>query len=253
VFQNPSLTNWIFAKSSSEKPAEKAFVGVTSSKGDLEKFTDAEIATQLLTESGIEVINPAPSSVDLESIGTKDVHWLVLHLASHGIFEMPRAEMGLLLSRDGHLPPPIDNGVDDNFRKYLAGPNDLRDAGATGRLVFLASCLSSRNQEYPGDDLMGVTRALFAGGTVDMIAGAWTVVSEVTEVFVQHFYRALLSGQTMAQAVFEARKSVATTYPDSFHWGVFVHQGANLTLSSNMTLVNRRQKVSYPLIFANLR
>ena len=231
VFQNPSLTNWIVARSSGKEPANNAFVGLTGPQDELANFTDAEIAAQLLADSGLEVINPAPSLVDIQALSTKDVRWQVLHLASHGIFEAPRPEIGLLLSRNGQLPPSPYSEINDEVKIHLASPDDLRKAGASGRLTFLASCLSSRNEEYPGDDLMGVTRAFFASGTADMIAGGWTVVSYVAEVFADHFYQALLSNHTTAQAVFEARKAVAITYPDPFYWGMFIHQGANTCLS----------------------
>jgi len=143
------------------------------------------------------------------------------------MFDETSREMGLLLSRNTALPPPPRQRVDDEVRRYLASPNDLRRAGMQARLSFLASCLSSRNQQYPGDDLMGVTRAFFSSGSADLIGGAWTVVSSVTHTFATRFYQVLVAGQPVAQAVFEARKAVAQTHPDPFYWGVFVHQGAN--------------------------
>ena len=63
-----------------------------------------------------------------------------------------------------------------------------------------------------------------------MIAGAWTVLSSMTGIFAETFYRALLDGSTTAQAVLEARRAVAQKFPDPFHWGVYVHQGANASL-----------------------
>jgi CHAT domain-containing protein len=75
---------------------------------------------------------------------------------------------------------------------------------------------------------MGVTRALFGAGTGDLIAGAWTVVSPVAAEFARHFYDAWLAGRPVAGAMLAARQAVAALYPDPFHWGVFVQQGANL-------------------------
>jgi CHAT domain-containing protein len=118
--------------------------------------------------------------------------------------------------------------INDAVRNHLVTPADLRKAGAGGRLAFLASCLSARNEEYPGDDLMGVTRAFFASNTVDLIAGAWTVVSSIAFEFIDHFYRALLKEKSStADAMLFARKAVATKHPDPFHWGVFIHMGGN--------------------------
>jgi len=227
VFTNPSLTNWLAAKVNATKPAHQAFVGITCPESELAKFTEATAVAKTLADTGIEVQKPNPHHVDLDTLAAKGHAWQVLHLSSHGMFDETSREMGLLLSRNTALPPPPRQRVDDEVRRYLASPNDLRRAGMQARLSFLASCLSSRNQQYPGDDLMGVTRAFFSSGSADLIGGAWTVVSSVTHTFATRFYQVLVAGQPVAQAVFEARKAVAQTHPDPFYWGVFVHQGAN--------------------------
>jgi hypothetical protein len=227
VFSNPSLANWLVARRNAVRPASKAFVGVAGPPAELPEFAEVGPVVELLSRSGLEVIQPLPSELDLHSFAPQHGGWKVLHLSSHGIFEPDRQEMGLLLAHAGKLPPSPNRPLDAEASKHLAGPNDLRRVRPEARLTFLASCLSSRNDEYPGDDLMGMTRAWFASGTADLVAGAWTVVSSTTGTFAEAFYRALLEERPVAEAVFEARRAVAHTHPDPFFWGAFVHQGAN--------------------------
>jgi hypothetical protein len=227
VFSNPSLANWLVARRNAVRPASKAFVGVAGPPAELPEFAEVGPVVELLSRSGLEVIQPLPSELDLHSFAPQNGGWKVLHLSSHGIFEPDRQEMGLLLAHAGKLPPSPNRPLDAEASKHLAGPNDLRRVRPEARLTFLASCLSSRNDEYPGDDLMGMTRAWFASGTADLVAGAWTVVSSTTGTFAEAFYRALLEERPVAEAVFEARRAVAHTHPDPFFWGAFVHQGAN--------------------------
>ena len=99
-----------------------------------------------------------------------------------------------------------------------------------GSLTFLSSCVSARSAELLGDDLMGISRALFANGATDVVAGAWTLVSEQAQAFTQAFYASVGKGQTTAQAMLLARQSLASEQPDPFFWGCFIHQGANARL-----------------------
>ena len=230
LFQNPSVTNWIAAKKSDVAFSERAFVARTAPEDELDQFSEIETVSKVLTEAGIRVRQPQPEQTSLHTLSPKEMPWLVLHLACHGIFTLPGPEAGLLLARDGALPPAFNlrGGINDTVRNHLAMPSDLRKAGIANRLTFLASCLSARNEEYPGDDLMGVTRSFFASGTVDLIAGAWTVVSSIALKFIGHFYQDLMKEESRpADAILSSRKAVAADHPDPFHWGVFVHMGAN--------------------------
>jgi hypothetical protein len=232
VFTNPSVTNWLSARAAAIAPSRRAFAGCTSPADELDEFGEVSVVSGLLNAAGIDVVQPAPAAVDLAALAASGASpWSVLHLSSHGVFEPENLEIGLLLASGGVLPPPPERSAAGRATAHLARPHDLRDAGVRARLAFLASCVSSRNEAYIGDDLMGVTRAWFAGGTADLIAGAWTVVSSCTGIFARRFYEQLLAGRPVAEAVLSARQAVAASHPDPFYWGVFLHQGANATLA----------------------
>jgi hypothetical protein len=237
VFQNPNVTNWVAAKNADAASfVRRALVARTAPDGELEQFGEVRSVSARLADAGVPVTELPPERTSLDALASPENPWLVLHLGCHGIFrsssltETGGPDIGLLLARDDMLPPPFRLGgeIGDLQRSHLATPADLRSAAMGARLAFLASCLSARSEEYPGDDLMGVTRPLFASGTADLIAGAWTVVSSVASEFIGCFYDALTSkGARTADAMLAARKAIAMKYPDPFHWGVFMHMGAN--------------------------
>jgi len=227
VFTNPSLTNWLAARNASRGTSSRAFVGCVAPVDELSHFGEVGAVADALARAKIDVVRPQPRHVDLAALAAGAAEpWSVLHLSSHGMFEPETLEIGLLLARDGVLPPPPTR-ASHGIARHLARPADLRAAHVGARLAFLASCLSSRNENHAGDDLMGVTRAWFAGGTADLVGGAWTVLSSAVPPFARAFYAALVDGRSVAESMLAARRAVAASHPDPFYWGVFIHQGAN--------------------------
>jgi CHAT domain-containing protein len=233
VFINPSLTNWLTARLNATNAAG-AMVATTFPEDEPEVFeNDQEIAAILDRANCGEIVQPVAQATDLKSLSAHPP-FQVLHLSSHGLFDAQAMEMGLLLSRDGQVPPPRRGHI-AAIHKHLVRPSEIHRQGSTPKLTFLASCVSSRNAEYPGDDLMGLTRAFFAGGTTDMIAGAWSVISKAVPNFTRPFYTALVNSPSVAHAMLTARRTAHDANPSPYFWGVFQHQGANVNpLNQNL-------------------
>jgi CHAT domain-containing protein len=234
VFSNPSLTNW-FEAQQAEKGIEEggrksACVAGAWPREEADYFDDVTIAAESLRGAGFQVKQLHDDAATLDGMVSDGEPWLMLHLACHGVFRHDREISGLMLSADGQ-PPPVPSGVLREDLNHLATPNRLRTARVAGRITFLTSCVSARNIELPGDDLMGITRALFANGAVVLIAGAWTVVSGYVQPFTEQFYKSLLEGRATAEAILQARQKVAHDQPDPFYWGCFISQGANARLT----------------------
>jgi CHAT domain-containing protein len=226
VFVNPSLTNWMTSRHNTSQ-SSGAIVATTFPKEELDVFEiDNEITALLSQAIRGEITQPSPHATNLRSIST-DPPFQVLHLSSHGMFDPEAVEMGLLMARDGRLPPPRRGNI-ATIRKHLARPSDIRRQGFAAKLTFLASCVSSRNAEYPGDDLMGLTRAFFASGATDLIAGAWSVISKEVPIFTLRFYAELVQNQSVSHAMLAARREASRIHPSPYFWGVFQHQGANI-------------------------
>jgi CHAT domain-containing protein len=194
---------------------------------------DAAVANAFQAH-GLAVKRCNGHAADLSTLANGGRPWRVLHLACHGVFRGDRRVYGLLLAANNQPPPPpVAEIAHDETDPFLATPAKLRDARLVGRLTFLSSCVSARSVAMPGDDLIGVTRALFANGALDLVAGGWTVLSSVVEEFTNAFYGGLRSGQDTATALCTARQQLAKANPDPFFWGCFILQGANTTPLKN--------------------
>jgi CHAT domain-containing protein len=230
VFTNASLTNWLVAHRRAGERAEPgapdALVAAAWPAREQEDARETATVSALLRDAGLAVQQLGGETAALERLAADGGTWRVLHLGCHGVFREERSIYGLLLAANGQAPPPPvgEIGATSDF---LATPARLRDARLAGRLTFLSSCVSARSFTLPGDDLMGITRALFANGALDLVAGGWTVLSTVVEAFARAFYEALRDGRSTAAAMLAARQHLAETQPDPFFWGCLVHQGAN--------------------------
>jgi hypothetical protein len=225
VFVSPSITHWLATRRAAPAAAG-AVVATARPEAELADFGEGEAVAAILARamSGT-VARPLPHQTDLDTLGAAPPR-RVMHLSSHGVFDADSMEMGLLLSRDGRLPPPP--GSDEgSIRPFLARPDAIYRSRIDARLVFLAGCVSSHGAAFPGDDIMGLTRAFFGRGATDLIAGAWTVDAPCVGPFAEEFYAALVERRSVAEAVLAARRRVSRTHPSPFFWGVFQHQGGN--------------------------
>jgi CHAT domain-containing protein len=224
VYTNPSLTNWLLCR---QRPVNiaKACLAIAPPSGEAVHFAGAATLRLPIEEAGFDVMELTDKMCDLPSLSES---FGVLHLMCHGLFREPREQYGLLLAAKGESAPSALGDIKSStLNLHLATPARLRKNKIAGQLTFLSSCVSARNQEMPGDDLMGLTRAVFASEAASLIAGAWTVNTEYALPFANAFYSALGQSGT-ATAMLEARRAVASISPDPFFWGAFVLQGADV-------------------------
>lgn len=226
VYSNPSLTNWLLCRSRSID-ARAACLASAAPEPERSQFARCADVGAAIAAAGfaLQVFDSRHS--DLTTLKGK---WGVQHIVCHGLFRAPRSEYGLMLAADGEPPPRALGAIPRQaLERHLATPARLREHAIAGQLTFLSSCVSARNERMPGDDLMGITRAIFANGAACLIAGAWTVASEYAKPFADTFY-AKLTDAGAASALLAARRAVAALAPDPFFWGAFVLQGADAAL-----------------------
>ncbi len=108
----------------------------------------------------------------------------VLHFATHGnITEDNPMASSLELSSGEKLSVHEIMGVELN-----------------ADLVVLSACNSGRGNQTAGDDLLGLSRALVAGGTKAAVLTYWSVDDLATCLWMQQFYRNLKNGDCAATA-----------------------------------------------------
>ncbi|MEV1005019.1 CHAT domain-containing protein [Nonomuraea sp. NPDC050202] len=123
-----------------------------------------------------------------------DGHLRVLHLACHGRYDPERPlRSGVFLARDGS----DDGNLSAERILTMSLPADL---------VTISACESGTNARHPGDELIGLTRALIYAGAASVLVSLWAVDEVSTGLLMQHFYRELLSGTDKAEALRRAQR-----------------------------------------------
>lgn len=123
----------------------------------------------------------------------------VLHLACHGVFDLADAMgSGVLLAPDG---------ARDSVDQRLTARDLLRLRMRT-ELVTLSACESGLSEQRPGEELVGLTRALIYAGAPSVVVSLWSVDEISTSMLMEAFYRSLLAGASKALALQEAQTSL---------------------------------------------
>jgi CHAT domain-containing protein/soluble cytochrome b562 len=137
----------------------------------------------------------------------------LIHIAAHGLYE-PRSP---LFSR---IALAADSGHDGNLEVHeiLAGL-DLTGVN----LVVLSACGTARGERSKGDEVTGLTRAFLYAGSPGVISTLWNIDDRVTSSLMQDFYRRLLTGAPVAEALRQAQLGVLhdRRTRDPYLWAAF--------------------------------
>jgi len=170
-------------------------------------------------------------SASLESYRSEAVHCDLVHLACHGRLEEPAASSRLYLAAG-----PSDDGL------LLAAETSqipLDDA-----LVFLSACQTGQGRPT-ADGVIGFGRAFLQAGARAVVASLWKVADAATCVLAGHFYDALLTGSSAAEALQKAMLALrddlsagrvigpdgTALTPEPANWAAFFAFGDALSVS----------------------
>ncbi|GIF06931.1 CHAT domain-containing protein [Actinoplanes siamensis] len=108
----------------------------------------------------------------------------VLHVGAHGVFD----------ERE-----PMRSGVELTGGRLTA--DDILGLRLTGTLVVLAACRTGVSEARPGDELLGLIRALIYAGAPGVLVSLWPVDELATALLLERFYRALGDGAAAGDAL----------------------------------------------------
>jgi CHAT domain-containing protein/tetratricopeptide (TPR) repeat protein len=154
------------------------------------RYAEAEAQHVARILGGEAWVGPEPKSERLIAAG-RDVRWL--HIAGHARFD-PRDPLGSALSL----------GLGD----ALSARAIIRDLDLSADLVTLSSCTSGVSHVVPGDELLGLQRALLYAGAPAVICTRWEARDLVALLVMDHFYSALRQGQAPGPALRDAQVAV---------------------------------------------
>jgi CHAT domain-containing protein len=106
----------------------------------------------------------------------------VLHFCCHGRFRQDDALKSCIV-----LAPEGEDKDDDEQWKLTA--EEIFSLQMKADLVTLSACETGINENRPGDELIGLTRALIYAGTPSVIVSLWEVEDLSTGLLMQQFYQ----------------------------------------------------------------
>jgi CHAT domain-containing protein len=91
----------------------------------------------------------------------------------------------------------------------------------------LSACQTAINETKPGDELIGLTRALIYAGTASIIVSLWSVDAASTRELMINFYKLLKGGKDRATALQQAQIKIMQKeeYSHPYYWAPFVLVG----------------------------
>ncbi len=127
----------------------------------------------------------------------KQADFDVLHFSCHGYFNHADAlQSGVVLAANAE-----DTDRDDAASLTAEEIFDLR---LNADLITLSACESGVSEREPGDELIGLTRALIFAGTPSVLVTLWSVDDLSTNLLIERFYEELLSESEVPVSKVEA-------------------------------------------------
>ncbi len=139
----------------------------------------------------------------------------LLHFACHGEFNANAPLYSAL-----RLAP--DSNDDGRLEVHEIFQLELKPA----YLVTLSACETHLGGIYPGDEIVGLTRAFVYAGTPSILASLWKVGDECTQKLMLEFYRALKTrNKTDALRIAKRHMIEKESKRHPYYWAAFVLMG----------------------------
>lgn len=118
----------------------------------------------------------------------------ILHFATHGYLSEEAPLLSSILLADGEA----------------LTVSELMGLRLDADLVVLSACDTARGQTTSGDDILGLTRGLFAAGARAAVVSLWPVDDLATSLLMSEFYRSLKQGIAPRIALQKAQQYLRT-------------------------------------------
>jgi CHAT domain-containing protein/Tfp pilus assembly protein PilF len=144
----------------------------------------------------------------------------ILHFAVHGMLDEKNPLNSALAFSTPTAPNDADNGFLQAWELY-------QDVHWDADLVVLSSCESGLGQEFEGEGLMSLTRAIHYAGARSVLSSLWQIDDRRTEQLMTAFYRHLQKGTRKDEALQAAQLELLQSRGGAapFYWAAFVLNG----------------------------
>ncbi len=197
---------------------------------------EAEKVLALLNASGFNAIGCIEEKSDAIMSGLHKDAWRILHLAGHGVHDMPADDQehvadpnrikfaqlvgSAAIKKNGRPRSGMVIG-----KNAILTPGDVEQMRWVPELVFINCCHLGKTGP-PADTAYGMLAANLAMQFIDMgvkavVAAGWAVDDGAAEVFAVTFYKHMLSGDTFGVAVKAARQEIWLRFANVNTWGAY--------------------------------
>jgi CHAT domain-containing protein len=185
ICYTPSASVMKFCHSKRKGKREKALV-IGDSRNDLPYAREEALAIGNLFGTTPYLRNQATKSLVTKQLELEREQLDVLHFSCHGTFQFQQAlKSGILLAPEPD--PSFSTNPDDE--QWTLTAEEIYRLSIKAELVTLSACETGVNEHKPGDELIGLTRALIYAGTPSVIVSLWIVDDLSTSLLMQHFYQ----------------------------------------------------------------
>ena len=151
----------------------------------------------------------------------------LVHIAAHGGVETGEIILAPNSARESHHPEEKD---------FLLTMADVLEAKLRARLVVLNCCHSAHGQ-IKAEGIVGIARAFLGAGARSVLVSLWGIDVEATFQFMKHFYKELVKGRRVSEALNQAMKCMRESgeFREVKYWAPFVLIGDDVALELNGT------------------
>ena len=151
----------------------------------------------------------AGADATLERVRREAPEYDSLHLATHGVFRADNPTYSALELADGWL-----------------SVGELAELSRGRGLICLSACHTGMSGVGPGDELVGLTRAVLGAGASALVASLWAANDDTAPAFMGSFYAGLRSGAGRAASLRAAALEMRSREPHPYFWAPFILVGA---------------------------
>ncbi|MEV0928351.1 CHAT domain-containing tetratricopeptide repeat protein [Streptomyces spongiicola] len=197
----PSITVLEHIRQRAHHTGDALVIDTSGHSGDLVFASEQALSvTETLTGAGHRVTALPAANTARRPPGRREVLGAlrsvdgprILHIAGHGRFD-PQ--------------DPMRSGIPLGERSLTA--RDLAELRLRCELVTVGTCESGVVDRHPGDELLGLARALVIAGADALLLSLWEVDQLSTGMLLRHFYGAWLTdGEPKAQALRTAQRAL---------------------------------------------
>jgi CHAT domain-containing protein len=189
VCYSPSASVMRFCRTKRKNRRERALV-LGDSRSDLLYAYEESFEVAALFGTRPYLQNQATKTLLREMLAQTGAEIDILHFSCHGKFQSDDPLQSSIVLAPENADARTEADLEKDNPSHLTAA-EIFGLSLHADLVTLSACETGVNERKPGDELLGLTRALIYAGTPSVLVSLWSVEELSTTLLMQHFYTLL--------------------------------------------------------------